>query len=126
LSILQTTLERKNTNRDNSLLSLSLFVVKTPKREKRCEAKMRWQLLVVLRLLIVVGLLLIVIIENMSRANAEGSQLCWSQRGIGDGDGREDRDVGELMEWLVSLAVNNLLVAPHNLQVLLHDIQGWR
>jgi hypothetical protein len=126
LSILQTTLERKNTNRDNSLLSLSLFVVKTPKREKRCEAKMRWQLLVVLRLLIVVGLLLIVIIENMSRANAEGSQLCWSQRGIGDGDGREDRDVGELMEWLVSLAVNNLLVAPHNLHVLLHDIQGWR
>jgi hypothetical protein len=126
LSILQTTLERKNTNRDNSLLSLSLFVIKTPKREKRCEAKMRWQLLVVLRLLIVVGLLLIVIIENMSRANAEGSQLCWSQRGIGDGDGREDRDVGELMEWLVSLAVNNLLVAPHNLQVLLHDIQGWR
>jgi hypothetical protein len=126
LSILQTTLERKNTNRDNSLLSLSLFVVKTPKREKRCEAKMRWQLLIVLRLLIVVGLLLIVIIESMSRANVEGSQLCWSQRGIGDGDGREDRDVGELMEWLVSLAVNNLLVAPHNLQVLLHDIQGWR
>jgi hypothetical protein len=87
---------------------------------------MRWQLLIVLRLLIVVGLLLIVIIESMSRANVEGSQLCWSQRGIGDGDGREDRDVGELMEWLVSLAVNNLLVAPHNLQVLLHDIQGWR
>jgi hypothetical protein len=84
---------------------------------------MRCRLLVVLRLLIVVDLLLIIIIRNMSRANAEGSQLGRSQRAVGVGDGWEDRDVGELLEWLVPLAVNNLLVAPHNLQALLHDIQ---
>jgi hypothetical protein len=72
LSILQTTLERK------TLIEITLFspfVVKIPKREKNCEAKMRCRLLIVLRLLIIAGLLLIVIIRNMSRANAEGSQL---------------------------------------------------
>jgi hypothetical protein len=37
------------------------------------------RLLIVLRLLIIAGLLLIVIIENMSKANTEGSQLGWSQ-----------------------------------------------
>jgi hypothetical protein len=54
----------------------------------------------------------------------KGSQLSRSQRGVGVGDGREDRDVEELLEWLVPLAVNNLLVVPHNLQVLLYDIQA--
>jgi competence protein ComGC len=40
---------------------------------------MRCRLLIVLRLLIVVSLLLIVVIKNMSRTNAEGSQLGRSQ-----------------------------------------------
>jgi hypothetical protein len=40
---------------------------------------MRCRLLVVLHLLIVTGLLLIVVVGNMSRANAEGSQLGRSQ-----------------------------------------------
>jgi hypothetical protein len=82
------------------------------------------RLLVVLRLLIIAGLLLIIVIRNMSRANAEGSQLDRSQRGVGVMDRREDRNVGELLERLISLAVNNLLVAPHNLQALLHDTQA--
>jgi hypothetical protein len=65
--------------------------------------------------LLVVLCLLIVVVRNMSRANAEGSQLDRSQRGGGVGDGREDRDIGELLERLIPLAVNNLLVAPHNM-----------
>jgi hypothetical protein len=77
------------------------------------------RLLVVLHFLIIIGLLLIVIVENMSRANAESNQLGRSQRCVGVGDGREDRDVRELLEQLVLLVVNNLLVAPHNLQALL-------
>jgi hypothetical protein len=77
---------------------------------------MRCRLLVVLRLLIVVGLLLIiVVIRNMSRANAKGSQLSRSQRGVGVGDKREDRNVRKLQEWLIPLAMNDLLVMPHNL-----------
>jgi hypothetical protein len=76
---------------------------------------MRCRLLVVLCLLIVAGLLLIVIVRNMSRAIVEGSQLSRSQRGVGVGDKLEDRDVRELLERLVPLVVNNLLVAPHNL-----------
>jgi hypothetical protein len=92
--------------------------------EKCCKARMRCRLLVVLRLLIVTGLLLIVIvvIENMSMANTEGSQLGRSQRGIGVGDGREDRNIRKLQERLVPLAMNDLLGAPDNLQALLHDI----
>jgi hypothetical protein len=121
LSILQTTLERKTLI---EITFFSTFVVKTPKREKSCKAKMRCRLLIVLRPPIIAGLLLIVVVGNMSRANAEGSQLSRSQRGIGVRDGQEDRDVGELLEWLISLAVNNLQVAPHNLQVLLHDIEA--
>jgi hypothetical protein len=31
-------------------------------------------------------------------------------------------DVGELLEWLILLVVNNLLVAPHNLKALDHHI----
>jgi hypothetical protein len=58
LSILQTTLERKTLI---EITHFSPFVVKTPKREKSCEAKMRCRLLVVLRLLIAAGLLLIVV-----------------------------------------------------------------
>jgi hypothetical protein len=57
------------------------------------------------------------------RANAKSSQLGRSQRAVGVEDVREDRDVGELLEWLISLAVNNLLVAPHNLKALIHHIQ---
>jgi hypothetical protein len=91
LSILQTTLEWKTLIK---ITLFSLFVVKTPKREKRCEAKMRSRLLIVLRLLVIVGLLLIVIIvKNTSMANAESSQLGRSQRVIGIRDGREDRYV---------------------------------
>jgi hypothetical protein len=59
----------------------------------------------------------------MSRANAERSQLSRSQRAIGVGDGREDMDVRVLLEQLMPLTVNNLLVAPHNLKVLIHHIQ---
>jgi hypothetical protein len=55
----------------------------------------------------------------MSRANAKSSQLGRSQRAIGVGDGREDGNVGELLERLVPLAVNDLLVAPHNLKALI-------
>jgi hypothetical protein len=69
-------------------------------------------------------LLLIVIIGNMSMANAEGSQLSRSQRSIGVGDEQEDMDVGELLERLVPLAMNNLLVTSHNLQAMLHDTQA--
>jgi hypothetical protein len=92
--------------------------------EKSYEAKMWCRLLIVLRLLLVTGLLLIVVvIKNTSRANAEGSQLGRSQRGVGVGDEREDRNVGKLQERLIPLAMNDLLVVPQNLQALLHDIQ---
>jgi hypothetical protein len=92
--------------------------------EKSCEGKMRCRLLIVLRLLVIAGLLLIVfIIKNTSRANAKGSQLGRSQRGIGVGDERKDRNIEKLQEWLIPLAMNDLLVVPHNLQALLHDIQ---
>jgi cytoskeletal protein RodZ len=57
------------------------FVVKTPKRGKSYEAPMRSRLLVVLLILVIIGLLLIVVIvgRNMSRANAESSQLVRSK-----------------------------------------------
>jgi hypothetical protein len=58
-----------------------------------------------------------------SRANVKSNQLGRSQRAVGVGDGWEDRDVGELLERLIPLAMNNLLVAPHNLKVLFHHIQ---
>jgi hypothetical protein len=84
---------------------------------------MRCRLLVVLCLLIVIGLLLIIIVvKNMSRSNADGSKLGRSQRDIGVGDGWEDRYVRKLQERLFPLAFNDLLVASHNLQVLLHDV----
>jgi hypothetical protein len=35
----------------------------------------------------------------------------------------EDRDIEELLERLIPLAVNNLLVVPHNLKALIHHIQ---
>jgi hypothetical protein len=71
------------------------------------------RLLDVLRFLIIVGLCLIVVVRrNTSRTNAKSSQLSRSQRAVGVGDGWEDRDVRELLEWLVPLAVNNLLVVP--------------
>jgi hypothetical protein len=78
LSILQTTHTRLKTL--IRITPFSPFVIKTPKREKSCEAKMQSRLLIVLRLLVDVGLLLIiVVIRNMSRANAEGSQLSRNQ-----------------------------------------------
>jgi hypothetical protein len=81
-------------------------------------------LLVVLRLLLVVGLRLIVVVRrNTSRTNAKSSQLGRSQWAVGFGDEREDRDVRELLERLILLAVNNLLVVPHNLKVLIDHIQ---
>jgi hypothetical protein len=74
------------------------------------------QLLIILHLLVVVDLLLIVVVvRNMSRANAKGSQLDRSQRGVGVRDGRKDRCVRKLQEWLIPLAVNDLVVVPHNL-----------
>jgi hypothetical protein len=59
----------------------------------------------------------------MSSVNVESSQLGRSQRAVGVGDGREDRDVGKLLEWLVTLAMNNLLVVPYNLKALIHHVQ---
>jgi hypothetical protein len=71
------------------------------------------RLLDVLCFLIIVGLRLIVIVRgNTSMTNAKSSQLSRSQRAVGGGDRWEDRDVRELLEWLVPLAVNNLLVVP--------------
>jgi hypothetical protein len=54
--------------------------------------------------------------------NAESGQLGRSQRAVRVEDGREDRDVGELLKWLIPLAVNNLLVTLHNLKALIHHI----
>jgi hypothetical protein len=34
-----------------------------------------------------------------------------------------NRDIGELIERLIPLAMNNLLIAPHNLKTLIHHIQ---
>jgi hypothetical protein len=66
--------------------------------------------------------LIVIIQRNMSRVNAKSNELDRSQRAIGVGDGRVDRDVGELLERLISLVVNNLLVASHNLKALIHHI----
>jgi hypothetical protein len=66
--------------------------------------------------------LIVVIQRNTSRANAESNKLGRSQRVIGVRDGREDMDVGELLERLIPLAMNNLLVALHNLKALIHRI----
>jgi hypothetical protein len=88
-------------------------------RQQKGKKAIKWR-----RLLIVVGLRLIVVVRrSTSRANAESSQLGRSQRAVGVGDGREDRDIRELLEQIVLLAVNNLLIAPHNLKVLIHHIQ---
>jgi hypothetical protein len=93
------------------------------KGEKSYEEYKRRQLLIVLYLLVVGGLRLIVVVRrNTSRANAESSQLDRIQRAIRAGDGWEDRDVGEFLERLIPLAVNNLLLAPHNLKALIHYI----
>jgi hypothetical protein len=121
LSILETTHTWLKT-----LIKITLFspfVVKTPKRKKGCEAKMQSRLLIILHLLIVVSLLLIiVVIINTSRANVVGSQLSRSMRGVGVEDGWEDRYVGKPQEWLFPLAVNDLLIVPHNLKALIQHI----
>jgi hypothetical protein len=82
-------------------------------------------LLIILRLLIVIGglLLLIIIIRSMSGTDAKDYQLSKSQQGIGVGDGREDRHVGELKERLIPLTVDNLLGAPNYLKALLRHIR---
>jgi hypothetical protein len=86
---------------------------------------MQCRLLIVLRLLIVVGLLLIIIVVgNTSGSNAEGNQLGRSQRGLGAGDGREDWYIRKLLKRLISLAVNDLLIAPHNLKALIQHIHA--
>jgi hypothetical protein len=82
---------------------------------------MRSQLLIILHLLIIIGLLLIVV-RNMSSANAESSQLDRRQQGVGVRDMREDRYVRKLQERLVPLAMNVLLIAPHNLKALIQHI----
>jgi hypothetical protein len=66
--------------------------------------------------------LIVIIQRNMSRANAKSNELDRSQRAIGVEDGRVDRDIRELLERLISLVVNNLLVASHNLKALIHHI----
>jgi hypothetical protein len=96
------------------------------KRLKEVQAPR--QLLVVLGLLIVIGLLFIIIIvveagRSMRGTNAKDGQLSRSQRGIGVEYGREDRHVRELKEWLITLTVNDLLVAADNLHALLYHIQ---
>jgi hypothetical protein len=123
LSILQSTHTRLKTLIKITLFSA--FVVKTPKTEKSYKAKVLHWLLIVIHLLIVVGLLpIIVIIRNMSRTNAEGSQAGRSQWGIGVGNRREDRYVKKLLERLIPLVVNVLLAAPHNLKVLIQHIHA--
>jgi hypothetical protein len=107
LSILQIALERKTLKK---ITFFSPFVVKTQKREKSCEAKMRRRLLIVLRLLVVGGLLLliIVIVVNSRRTNAEGSQLGRSQRGVGVGMGGKTSTLGNSRRgssrwlWIIS------------------------
>jgi hypothetical protein len=112
---------KNDIKKDNSLLPLCR---QDTKKEKEIKVKMPRHLLIVLHLLIVVGLhiIIIIVVVNSSRTNTKGSQLSRSQRGIGVGDGWKDRDVRELKKWLIPLAVNDLLVAPNNLQALLHDI----
>jgi hypothetical protein len=103
----------------------SSFVIKTPKRKKSYEVKVLHRLLVILHLLIIVGLLpIVVIIRNMSKANAKATQLDKSQQGVGVRDGQEDRYIGKLQERLVPLTVDNLLLVPYNLYVLLHDVHA--
>jgi hypothetical protein len=60
--------------------------------------------------------------KTPSRANAEGSQFGRSQRGVGVRDGREDRYVEKLLEGCILLAVNDLLIAPHNPKALIRHI----
>jgi hypothetical protein len=67
--------------------------------------------------------LIVIIQRNTSRVNAESSQLSRSQRAVGVRNGWEGRDFRELLEQLIPLAVNNLLVVPHNLKALIHHIQ---
>jgi hypothetical protein len=114
---------RKKNDKDNYLLPLCR---QDNKKGKELRAKASHHLLIVLYLLIVADLLLIIIIivVNSSRTNTKGSQLSRNQRGIwvGDGRGGADRDIWELKEWLILLTVTDLLVAPNNLQALLHDI----
>jgi hypothetical protein len=91
-------------DRDNSLLPLCHQGTKKWKEVK--EVKMPRRLLVVLHLLIVIGLLfiIIVVIRSTCKADAKSYQLSRSRRGIGVRDGWEDRHVGELKEWLISLS----------------------
>jgi hypothetical protein len=82
------------------------------------------QLLIILHLLVVIGFLFIIIIVvgSTCRADAKSSQLSRSQRGIWFGDGWVDRHARELKKRLILLTVNDLLVAPDDLNALLHHL----
>jgi hypothetical protein len=95
------------------------------KRLEEVQAPRR--LLNALYLLIIIGGILIIIVVvfgSTSRTNAKSSQLSRSQRGIGVGDVWEDRHVGELKKQFIPLTVDDLLIVPHNLKVLLHHIHA--
>jgi hypothetical protein len=98
--------------------------VKHQKGKRLKEVQAPHELLVVLRLLVIIGLLFIIIIiivgRSMRGTDAKISQLSRSQWDIGVGDGWVDRHVRELKKWLISLTVDNLLVASNDLNALLH------
>jgi hypothetical protein len=85
-------------------------------------------LLVILHLLIVIGGLLLLIIIGSGRStrgsHAKSGQLSRSQWGIGVINGRVDGHVLELKKRLIPLTVDNLLVAPNDLNALLHHIHA--
>jgi hypothetical protein len=113
---------KNDIKKDNSLLPLCH---QDTKKENDLRAKTSHYLLVVLCLLVVADLLLLIIVViNSSRTNTEGSPLSKSQQGLGIRDRWVDRDVWELKERLILLAVNDLLVGLNNLQMLLHDIHA--
>jgi hypothetical protein len=109
-------------DKDNSLLPLCRQGTKKGKEPK--QAKMPHQLLIILHLLVIIGFLFIIIIVvgSMCRADAKSSQLSRSQRDIWFGDGWVDRHARELKKRLILLTMNDLLVAPDDLNALLHHL----
>jgi hypothetical protein len=115
---------KNDIKKDNSLLPLCH---QDTKKGKELRSKTSFHLLIILHLHVVIGLLfiiIIIIVVNSSRTNTKGSQLSRSQQGIGVRDRWEDTDVRKLKKRLIPLAMDNLLVASHNLKVLLHDIHA--
>jgi hypothetical protein len=84
------------------------------------------QLLVILCLLVVIGFLIIIIIivGSTCGADAKSSKLSRSQQGIGVGGRWVDGHVQELKKRLIQLTVNDLLVVPDDLNVLLHHLHA--